>query len=212
MPPKHVPCRGYHRLMADRARVQTDKKKRAATRAQRSRYSRTRRIPWVAIGAAIAAVIAVFLIGRSLGVGEKAVGTYIPAAGVGQHIPDGQPITYPQVPPVGGPHWGTPALWGVSSQAIPDERVVHNLEHGGVVISQNGMSAEDLARLQTFLSSYPKDQYNEVKVVVRPYDRIPRGTTVLTAWSWTETLNGYDEGKVREFLDAHLNKCCESVP
>jgi uncharacterized protein DUF3105 len=169
-------------------------------------------VPWVAVIGGAAAIVAVVLIARSLGVGEKAVGTYIATAGVGQHIPEGQPIAYAQTPPVGGPHWPTPAVWGVSSQAIPDERAVHNLEHGGVVISQNGMSDDDLARLRSFLATYPRDQFNEVKVVVRPYDRIPKGTTVLTAWGWTETLTSYDEGKVKEFMDAHLNKCCESVP
>lgn len=197
--------------MADRSATRVAKKK-AATRAQRSRYSRRRRVPWVAVVVAAAAIVAGVLVARSLGVGEPAVGTYVATSGVGQHVPDGQPIAYPQSPPVGGAHWGTPAPWGISSQPIADERVVHNLEHGGVVVSQNGMSDADLGRLRALLASYPKDRYSEVKVVVRPYDRIPAGAIVLTAWSWTETLGAYDEGMIREFLDAHLNRCCESVP
>lgn len=186
--------------------------KKSGSRKQPSRYSQRRRVPWVAVLGAAAILIAVVLLARSFGVGEAAVGTNIAAAGVGVHIPEGQPITYAQTPPVGGSHWPSPALWGISTQPIPDERAVHNLEHGGVVISQNGMSDADLARLRSFLAAYPKDQFGEVKVVVRPYDKIAKGAIVLTAWSWTDPLTGYDAARIKAFLDAHLNKCCENVP
>ncbi len=185
---------------------------KGGSRKQPSRYSQRRRVPWVAVLAGGAILIAAVLLARSFGVGEVAVGTNIATAGVGQHPPEGQPITYAQNPPVGGPHWPTPALWGISTQAIPDERAVHNLEHGGVVISQNGMSDADQVQLRSFLAGYPKDQYGEVKVVVRPYDKIPKGTIVLTAWSWTDALTAYDASRIKAFLDAHLNKCCENGP
>lgn len=95
---------------------------------------------------------------------------------------------------------------------IPDERAVHNLEHGGIVIDYNGISAEDVAKLKSLLSSYPRDRYNEVKVVIQPYDKIAPGTIALTAWGWRELLTSYDDQAVRAFLDAHMNRCCESVP
>ena len=89
---------------------------------------------------------------------------------------------------------------------------MHNLEHGGVVASYNNIPAESLAALQALLTTYPKDKYNQVKLVIRPYDKIPSGTIVLTAWSWVDELTTYDDARVRAFLDAHLNKCCEDVP
>jgi hypothetical protein len=48
--------------------------------------------------------------------------------------------------------------------------------------------------------------------VIRPYDRIPAGSIVLTAWEWIDELPAYDDARVRAFLSAHLNKCCEDVP
>lgn len=163
----------------------------------------------VVVGAAVV-LVAAFLIVRSLEL--SAPGERIAVSGVGQHVPEGQPIQYNAVPPVGGPHWPAPASWGASSLQIPNERAVHNLEHGGVVIDYNGVSAEDLGKLKSLLAAYPRDRFNEVKVVTQPYDKIAPGTTVLTAWGWRQILTSYDDQAIRAFLDAHLNRCCESVP
>jgi len=174
-------------------------------------YSRRgRQVPWIAIGLIVAAAVAGVLVFRSLDIG--APGERIATSGVGQHLPDGQPISYDTVPPVGGPHWPAPAGWGVSATTIPDARAVHNLEHGGIVASYNGIPDADLARLKALAAALPRDRFNEIKVVVHPYDRIPAGTLVLTAWGWRLPLAAYDEAKIRAFYDAHLDRCCESVP
>ena len=168
---------------------------------------------WRFIALALGMVVIALVLERSATAPIDAdVGTSIPVSGVGQHVHDGDPISYAQLPPVGGPHWPTPAPWGVSLQTIPDERIVHNLEHGGVVISINGIADAALQRLRSLLDEYPRDRYGEVKVVVRPYDKIPVGTIVLTAWGWTRTLPSVDEAKIKTFLGAHLDRCCENVP
>lgn len=178
--------------------------------AARGRGKRRRPIPWIPIGLVVAAIVVSFLALRSLDLG--APGERVPASGVGQHLPDGQPITYDSTPPIGGPHWPTPAGWGVSSTTIPDARAVHNLEHGGIVISYNAIPGDDLTRLKALPATLSRDKFNEVKVVIHPYDRIPAGTLVLTAWGWRQPLAAYDEAKVRAFYDAHQSQCCESVP
>jgi uncharacterized protein DUF3105 len=147
---------------------------------------------------------------RALEVG--APGERIAVSGVGQHVPDGRPVQYNSVPPVGGPHWPSPAGWGIFATQLPDERVVHNLEHGGIVVDYNGLSGDDLAKLKLLITGYPRDKFNEIKIVMQPYDKIPSGTIALTAWGWRQLLSTYDERLVREFFDAHLNRCCEAVP
>ena len=176
----------------------------------RRTYGPRRRIPWLPIGALAIAVVGGFFLVRSLELG--APGERIAVTGVGQHIAEGQPIVYNSVPPVGGPHWPAPAAWGVSNAPVPDERAVHNLEHGGVVVSHNAIPADDLGKLRALLQSYPRDRFNEVKVLIRPYEPIPAGTFVLAAWGWKQSFRAYDDVAVRAFLDAHLNRCCESVP
>jgi hypothetical protein len=190
------------------------KKKRAARAARanaQSNYAWHRRVPWVAIGAAAVVLVIGVLVAQSFGVGESAGRNTGPASGGGDHPPEGQAVPYASYPPTYGPHWA-PTTWGFHTETVPDERAVHNLEHGGVVASYNNIPAESLAALQALLNTYPKDKYGEVKLVIRPYDKITAGTVVLTAWSWVDELPAYDEARVRRFMDAHLNKCCEDVP
>ena len=189
------------------------KKKRTATRAKaESNYPWHRRVPWLAIAAGGALLVIGVLVARSFGVGEGAGHYTGPGSGIGNHITEGQPIAYPSYPPTYGPHWPAPTTWGYHSEAIPDERAVHNLEHGGVVASYNNVPSDALAALQALLTTYPKDKYGEVKLVIRPYDKIAPGTIVLTAWEWIDELPAYDDARVRQFLSAHLGKCCEDVP
>ena len=157
-------------------------------------------------------VVAAVLIARNLGVGVSA-GRYVPGGGVGQHVPVGQTVAYASYPPTSGTHAAAPTTWGLHTEPVADEVAVHNLEHGGVVVSQNNISADDLGKIRALLTSYPKDQYGEVKLLIRPYDKVPSGTFTLTAWNWIdEGLTAYDDARLRSFMDAHLNKCCESLP
>jgi hypothetical protein len=190
------------------------KKKRAARAAPatNTRYAWHRRVPWFAIGGAAVVVVILVLVARSFGVGEGAGRFTGPGSGVGDHVTDGQPIAYPSFPPTYGPHWPAPTTWGYHSEAVPDERAVHSLEHGGVVASYNNVPPDWLAALQALLTTYPKDRYGEVKLLIRPYDKIAPGTLVLTAWNWVDELTTYEDARVRRFLGAHLDQCCEDVP
>jgi len=54
------------------------------------------------------------------------------------HIQPGQaPEPYNSDPPTSGQHWAEPAATGFYQEAPPDEQLVHNLEHGYVVIYYN---------------------------------------------------------------------------
>jgi hypothetical protein len=188
------------------------KKQRVASRAKAaSNYPWYRRVPWLAIGAGAVVLVVGVLVAQSFGVGESAGQYKGPGSGVGNHPAEGTPITYSSYPPTSGSHWPAPTTWGFHSEVVPDERTVHNLEHGGVVASYNNIPAESLAALQALLTTYPKDKYGEVKLVIRPYDKIPPGTIALTAWNWIDELTTYDEARVVRFLNAHVNKCCEDV-
>ena len=159
---------------------------------------------------AVVVVAAGYLLFRQLEIG--APGERVIVSGVGQHVPEGQAVQYNSVPPVGGPHWPAPAAWGYSDQPVPDERAVHNLEHGGIVISYNGIPAGDLDKLRALTQTYARDKFSEVKILIRPYTAIPSGSFVLAAWGWRETFTAYDDAAVRAFLGAHIDKCCEDVP
>lgn len=132
--------------MKRRQSTEASAKRSSKQRHGRRTYGRPRRVPWpLLIAVGIVAVLG-FLIVRSLEIG--APGERIVASGVGQHVPESQPVTYNSIPPVGGPHWPVPAAWGNSTVPVPDERAVHNMEHGGVVVSYNAIPQDDLAKIQ----------------------------------------------------------------
>ena len=64
-------------------------------------------------------------------------GTAYPIQGR-EHIPlDAPHLPYNSNPPTSGPHYESPVPWGVYDHELPDEQLVHNLEHGGVWVSYN---------------------------------------------------------------------------
>lgn len=44
-------------------------------------------------------------------------------------------LPYNSNPPTSGPHYDNAAPWGIYDHELPDEQLIHNLEHGGVWIS-----------------------------------------------------------------------------
>ena len=63
-----------------------------------------------------------------------------------KHIDDGeQHDPYNSNPPTSGPHYAQPASAGFYDEALPDEQLVHNLEHGYVVIWYNCTGLDETA-------------------------------------------------------------------
>lgn len=126
----------------------------------------------------------------------------------GTHVGTSQRVEYASSPPTSGSHWDLPhAGWGVKDTAQDDERVVHNLEHGGIVINYKGLSPDDLANLKTLVRRLTAGEYR--KVMLRPYDRMDNGI-VLTAWAWAHKLPAYDEATIVKFVQSHHGTLGES--
>jgi len=94
-------------------------------------------------------------------------------------------------PPAGGPHWGAggcptdpseaprfcgPAPWGIYRAEWPAETLVHNLEHGGMVVWYNTDDQEVIDDIESFA----RDLF---PVVVAPYSGMEEDTIALTAWT-----------------------------
>ena len=80
-------------------------------------------------------------------------------------------------PPDGGQHYSTPAPFNFYDEAVPPKIVVHNQEHGGMIIWYGPkISAATKAKLRSFWQSSPNG------VLVTPY--APLGSKIaLTAWT-----------------------------
>lgn len=117
------------------------------------------------------------------------------------HIPNGQRARYVTVPPASGPMWGQTAPWGIRETPVADETAVHNLEHGGIVISYKGLSAEDHERLTAVTRVLKGSGFS--KVILHPYPPLNDAGIVVTAWRRQLRLTSYDEVAIVKFVRAH---------
>jgi len=126
-----------------------------------------------------------------------------------EHVADGTIInSYNSNPPTSGPHYAQPANATFYSTELPDERVVHNLEHGHVWISYRPSVQEEVVKvLNGFAGGL---------VIVTP--RAANDTDIaLAAWGRldkfdlsTPDINNY-EGRIRDFIVRYQNKGPEKV-
>ncbi len=117
---------------------------------------------------------------------------------------------YSTVPPTSGPHLSRPWECGffppgyvdpvTDREGVPDRALVHNLEHGNVVMSYNLSSDEDIDRLREVHNTLrDSDQW----LITRPYDRIGAGQVAMTAWGVLDVFDGVDEGRIEAFYNAY---------
>jgi hypothetical protein len=70
------------------------------------------------------------------------------------------PVKWPTYPPAAGPHYGQTAVWGFYEQPAEPIRIVHNEEHGGVVLWWGPQTPQaEVERLNTFYSDDPVSMF-----------------------------------------------------
>jgi hypothetical protein len=124
------------------------------------------------------------------------------------HVPPGHEHTYNSNPPTSGWHYGQTAEWGAYREEIPDETLLHNLEHGGIWISYKpGISEETIKNLERFYEKWGR------KIIVTPRAKNDADIAVA-AWTRLDTLSvaEYSEERVEQFIRAYRNKGPEFVP
>lgn len=116
---------------------QSSSKSRESHRRRGKRPSSERQLTYLVVGAAtiftLLIVLIIFVnIQRSQPVaGEETVATLGNA-----HIPQNTIVTvvYNNTPPTSGPHYGSLAEWGIYTEPLPYQVLLHNMEDGGVIV------------------------------------------------------------------------------
>lgn len=112
--------------------------------------------------------------------------------------------------PSSGPHYSQPAPWGVYEEDIPPEVFVHNLEHGGIVVTYRpDLSPDQLALLKNLLTApFSRQGFSPTKVLLFPR---ASNTNFIQIASWTRTFNldSYDENLIVEFYLGNVGKSPE---
>ncbi len=138
-------------------------------------------------------------------------GEYVEGVGVEQELmPTGprglnthvepRTVDFNTSPPTSGDHWNGPALCGFYEEGLPDEQIVHNLEHSHIVVSYNLPSVEEVDQLRDALDGVG---LSEIWGVTRSYDKIPSGTVSLAAWGVLDTMQGTDGQRIKTFFDTY---------
>ena len=190
---------------------------RAATRAARSgnlvpsnRRKKTNKLYLVASVVIAVLVISSFAFASfSGGGGSSETGNasgYVSGVGVevdieeSTHVEEGETVSYTTSPPASGNHWPVPAPCGFYTDPIPDERAVHNMEHGNIVVSYNLPAEEDVSALRDAVNDIG---LNRIWGVSRPYSGIEPGQIVLNTWGVMDSFSGVDKDRIGTFFDTY---------
>src|SRR5215211_2057442 len=175
---------------------------------ERSAEDRRRLLMLVAFGAlgllALAAVIGVVALtgGGDSEVDAEAVRKAVLAAGCtytekpakplatgGVHVATiDTPLKWPTYPPAAGPHYGQTAVWGFYEQPAEPIRIVHNEEHGGVIVWWGPeTSSAEIGKLRDFYNESPEGMLG---TPIGTIDGKSLGSKVaITAWTVNEETN-----------------------
>ena len=173
------------------------------------RFIRTVAISGISI-VAILLIVSLFLPSIQFGSGnttedsEKFPGTSFPIQGSTHIEIDQTHPPYNTIPPTSGWHYDDPAPWIVTDVPIPNEKQVANLEKGGVLLQYNCPNeCEDIIQnLNVVASRYPH-------IIVAPYPTMD-SKLALTAWGWIDKFDEYNEDRIFEFIESHIDNGPES--
>ncbi len=148
---------------------------------------------------------------------ETLIGEQIPIVGA-QHIPDGQrAVDYNSNPPTSGQHWAQPAEAGFYEEVLPDEQLLHNLEHGYVVVYYNcsDLSDEACKRLKSDIQNAMRQagvssNTRTPKLIAIPRPGMP-DRVVYTSWGWLLRADRFDPEELLTFVRQHRDDAPEPL-
>lgn len=171
---------------------------------QRSKRRRSRttanRAPWIIGAIGIALLIAVPIVVESVRAANLPGERF--ASQGNRHIPLGANVPpYNSDPPTSGPHTAELASWGTygPDDVVEDQRVLHNMEDGGVVMwyrpaDDRDATLERLDALERIAAGYRR-----VVIAARP--DMPTDYA-MTAWQRLQRFETIDEEGMTAFLAA----------
>jgi hypothetical protein len=100
-------------------------------------------------------------------------------------------------PPDGGPHYPLWAVWGFYTQAVNPRMVVHDEEHGGVIVWWGPKTPQStIAKLKAFYDEQPTGSFGT------PYAGLGSGIAIT---AWTGNPSTYHQNG--DFGEGHIAKC-----
>lgn len=117
----------------------------------------------------------------------------------------GDPLCYNSNPPTSGPHAQSPMPFQVLTAPAPKENLVHNMEHGGVVVWYN---TTDAAAIATLTQAVNDMLLSGQLVVMSRYVEMEPDTIALTSWTRLDKFatGELSRQRVLEFVVNHQRR------
>ena len=113
---------------------------------------------------------------------------------------------YNSNPPTSGPHWTGVAGAGIKDEPVPDELVLHSMEHGAAVVwyrEDLGKSDVDIIR-----SAFQSASGKKIMLPRKDLD-VP---VALTSWGYLLELDTIDGEKIKKFIETNNDRAPEKAP
>lgn len=120
------------------------------------------------------------------------------------------PVQYEMKIPTSGTHSPHDLKFGFYTEKPSYEKLVHNLEHGDIIIYYHADAGSELI---SQLKYFTKFRLAGAGILAVPNNDIPSGKEiVVTAWTKTLELSTFDDQKIGTFIYNYINKGPEMIP
>lgn len=124
------------------------------------------------------------------------------------HIADGaEHPSYNSNPPTSGWHYAEPANEGFYDTALPDERIIHNLEHGDIWIAYH-------PRISDATKQELKSAFSRAKIILTPREKNDFDIS-LVGWGRLDSFNlengTLDKERIENFIKRYINTGPEKI-
>jgi hypothetical protein len=137
-----------------------------------------------------------------------------PDGGFVDHVGFDTTVLYCTTPPSSGPHYPVWAAFRSYSSPVPHENLVHDLEHGAVIVlykcpdATSGSCASTAAALQAIIDARPIDPECDSDAGVKRRVILSPDPTLdvavgAAAWGWTYRATCVDATSLGAFIDVH---------
>jgi hypothetical protein len=138
-----------------------------------------------------------------------------------EHVETSETVAYESSPPTSGNHWppGAQADAGFYTDPIASESLVHNLEHGQLVIwYRPDAPQETISGIEGVVENANDPDNPDLPaqsaqpLIAVPYDDVPEGMNlVMTAWGALQACENYSLDEVNAFRESYQGRGPEQV-
>lgn len=115
-------------------------------------------------------------------------------------------IAYNSNPPTSGQHWAGVAGPGIKAEQVPDELMLHSMEHGAAVVWYRAdLPASDIEKIKSAFQSASG------KKIMSPRASLDV-PVALASWGYLLKQETIDEAQIAQFIETNNDRAPEKAP